>query len=118
MKCRNCFLCVMCRLLTLIVLSCLLFSCSDKYVSFRGKYNFKSKGGAPNYDDLQYWAAHPYKWDPSDSIPLPLRNEPLDSSVDVFFIHPTTYTKHISADNASIDDEYINAKTDYSTILY
>lgn len=40
--------------------------------------------------------------------------------MDVFFLHPTTFTKkkfkHIP--NAAIDDEYINAKTDYSSILY
>jgi hypothetical protein len=49
-----------------------------------------------------------------------LRNESGDSSVDVFFLHPTTYTKKQKAKkrNADIDDSYINAKTDYSTILY
>jgi len=69
---------------------------------------------------LNYWAAHPWKWDPSDSIPAPLKNEILDSLADVFFIHPTTFTdkkdEHIA--NAQIDDAYINAKTDYSSILF
>ncbi len=43
-----------------------------------------------------------------------------DSSVDVFFLHPTTFTKikHRHIANASIDDDFINAKTDYSSILY
>jgi len=118
MKCWKCFLCTMSRLLVFIVFSFLLFSCSDRYGAFRSQYNFKSKDGIPDYNDLQYWAAHPYKRDPSDSIPLPLRHEPIDSSVDVFFIHPTTYTKNMNDDNAVIDDDYINAKTDYSTILY
>jgi hypothetical protein len=38
---------------------------------------------------------------------------------DVFFIHPTTFTdkKDAARSNAAIDDDYINAKTDYSTIL-
>jgi hypothetical protein len=106
------------RSLFLLAFLLLLLSCSDRYQSFRGNYNFKSKDGAPDYSDLHYWAAHPWKWDPSDSIPAPLRNEPTDSSVDVFFLHPTTYTKKIKSNNASIDDDYINAKTDYSTILY
>jgi hypothetical protein len=114
----KCFLCEMNRLLLYLIICFVFFSCSDKYVAYKSQYNFKSKDGSPDYGDLKYWAAHPNKWDPSDSIPLPLRNEAIDSSVDVFFVHPTTYTKDISADNASIDDDYINAKTDYSTILY
>jgi len=114
----KCFLCSMTRLLILFGFSFLLSSCSDKYGAFRNQYNFKSSNGGPDYSDLKYWAAHPSKWDPSDSIPSPLFNEPLDTSVDVFFIHPTTYTKHITTDNALIDDDYINAKTDYSTVLY
>jgi hypothetical protein len=106
----------------LIPLVCLLtFSaCSNKYNSFRNNYDFKSKDANPDYGDLNYWAAHPWKRDPSDSIPLPLRTEVVDSSVDVFFLHPTTYTRARKSKkhNASIDDDYINAKTDYSTILY
>jgi len=106
------------RLLLLLICLLSLISCSNRYQSFRNNYHFKSKDGSPEYSDLHYWAAHPFKPDPSDSIPLPLRKEPIDSSVDVFFIHPTTYTKNIHSDNASVDDDYINAKTDYSTILY
>jgi hypothetical protein len=97
-----------------------LFSCSDKYKAFKGRYNFKSEDGSPDYSNLQYWAAHPWKKDPSDSIPDFLRREPTDTSADVFFLHPTTYTikSKLKKHNASIDDEYINAKTDYSSILY
>lgn len=106
-----------------LFLSLILFlsSCSDKYMSFRGKYQFKSGDGQPDYSNLNYWAAHPWKWDPSDSIPAPLRNEVRDSLVDVFFLHPTTLTKKSLFDsqpNAAIDDDYINAKTDYSSMLY
>jgi len=73
-----------------------------------------------NYADLKNWAAHPWKHDPSDSIPEPLINNiPNDSLVDVFFIHPTTYTnKEFTNWNASINDEELNKKTDYSAILY
>jgi hypothetical protein len=60
------------------------------------------------------------KWDPSDSIPKPLQKLKRDSLVDVFFLHPTMYTKKITGEklNAEIDDAYLNAKTDYSSILY
>lgn len=87
---------------------------------YRPAYQFKSNDGKPAYDDLNYWAAHPWKHDPSDSIPLPLRNGLVDSSVDVFFLHPTTYIriKERKNLNAVIDDPVLNARTDYTTILY
>lgn len=98
----------------------LISACSDKYLAYRPAYQYKSTDGKPHYEDLYYWAAHPWKHDPSDSIPFPLRNEKLDSVADVFFLHPTTFTKrkYRKVPNASIDDAYLNAKTDYSTILY
>lgn len=95
-------------------------SCSKKNFSQEPAYQFKSESGVPNYNNLDYWAAHPYKWDPSDSVPKPLRKNYIkDSMVDVFFIHPTSFTdKDNAAPNAGIDDAEINSKTDYSSILY
>lgn len=94
-------------------------SCSDKYQSYRSNYIFRSSNGMPDYANLDFWAAHPWKKDPSDSVPQPLLDEPKDSTADVFFLHPTTFTrkKDFARANANIDDDYINAKTDYSTIL-
>ena len=83
-----------------------------------------------DYSNLNNWAAHPYKKDPSDSVPGPLQyNYFADSSVDVFFLHPTTYfddnllkppsgTFISSMWNASLHNETVNNKTDNSTILY
>ncbi|MFY7839976.1 MAG: DUF3089 domain-containing protein [Lacibacter sp.] len=54
-------------------------------------------------------------------MPLPLRGIPIDTSVDLFFIHPTTLTDpklNGTVWNASINDAELNAKTDYTTILY
>ena len=104
----------------ILLCSLVLFSCSDKYVAYKNQYSFKSDTGKPVYTDLNYWAAHPWKKDPSDSIPRPLTNEIRDSSADVFFLYPTSLTKRtgIKRKNAAIDDSYINAKTDYSSILY
>ena len=95
-------------------------SCTDKYLSYKHLYQFKSDTNKPDYANLDYWAAHPLKWDPSDSIPKPLRKEKRDSLVDVFFLHPTIYTDKLKDSNlnAAIDDPYLNAKTDYSSILY
>lgn len=109
------------RYLSIGSLLLLLFSsCSDKYQSYKNLYQFKSEDKKPDFSNLNYWAAHPLKWDPSDSIPKPLRKEKRDSLVDVFFLHPTIYTMELKdrSLNADIDDAYLNAKTDYSTILY
>jgi hypothetical protein len=103
-----------------LLLPALLLSCASKYKVFQTNYQFQSPNGGPAYHQLDYWAAHPWKHDPSDSVPAPLQSEKKDTAADVFFIHPTTFTKksdkHFA--NASIDDHSINAKTDYSSILY
>jgi len=103
-----------------ILLVIALFSCSKKNYSFGGEYQFKSIDKRPDYSNLNYLASHPWKKDPGDSVPKPLRSMyTSDSAVDVFFIHPTTLTsKKDKRWNADIDDAKINAKTDYSTILY
>ena len=102
--------------------ACMLFTaCSNKYQKFVANYTYKTHNGLPDYQNLNNWASHPYKPDPSDSIPRPLRkNYRPDSTVDVFFIHPTTYTSpdKMFGWNAPVDDAELNAKTDYSTILF
>lgn len=99
----------------------ILTSCNNKYHKYVGNYNFKSTDGKPDYSNLNYWAAHPYKHDASDSMPKSIAKKYVtDSLVDIFFIHPTTYVQAQKnfGNNASIDDAELNAKTDYSTILY
>lgn len=100
-----------------ILLPLLLISCSKK--NFSSSSSLKSNK-EPEYSNLYYWAAHPWKWDPSDSIPLPLLNQNhKDSVADVFFIHPTTLTDFSDSSwNASMDDSILNNRTDNSTILY
>ena len=83
-----------------------------------------------DYNKLENWAAHPYIKDPSDSVPYPLSSNILqDSSIDVFFLHPTTYFDKSLVSNPPIDfnsplwnsnltNKFINIKTDNSTILY
>lgn len=107
------------RLFAFSLVSIILISC-NKYKPFQHNYRFESENGKPDYSNLNYWAAHPWKWDPSDSVPSPLGSEMRDTIADVFFVHPTTHTKKKKAKerNAAIDDTYLNAKTDYSSILY
>ena len=98
-------------------------ACRPSYILQVQKYKmvFSEADSIPDYSDLRFWAAHPSKKDPSDSIPKPLRNDARDSSADVFFIHPTSLTSKALAGkvwNASFLNDTLNAKTDYTSILY
>ncbi len=106
--------------LAVFALISIISGCSDKYLPLSKKYGPVSADGRPNYAELASWAAHPNKWDPSDSIPKPLRSEAPDQQVDVFYIHPTTHTSKETAGqlNGNLNDPYLNAKTDYSAMLY
>jgi len=46
---------------------------------------------APDYRQFTAWAAHPAFYDYSDSLPAPLKPRSTDTTVDVFFLHPTSY---------------------------
>ncbi len=95
-------------------------SCSPEYLKHIDEYKFKARNDAPDYSTLDYWAANPYKRNLSDTLPKPLRNDFIkDSSVDVFFLHPTTFgDRNDPRWNADINSDTVNAKTDYSTILF
>lgn len=105
--------------LLLIAAWMLLNACSPSYKKYISSYERLVQHQRPDYDDLYYWAAHPDKKDPSDSIPKPLQKTfEKDSTIDVFFIHPTTLTNYDDPRlNAPIDDPLLNAKTDYTSIL-
>lgn len=110
----------MVRLLELLFVLSILSSCSQKIVSYTGEAAFKSETGVPDYANIVYWAAHPDKYDPSDTVPLPLRNTVKEKKADVFFLHPTTLVglRENDNNNARIDDPFINHKTDFSPIIY
>ena len=104
-----------------IVLICLnIVSCGKKNYASATDF-IENTNAAPNYTNLNNWAAHPYKNDPSDSIPSAIKSsyQP-DSTVDVFFIHPTSYTNKSRplGWNAPINNMAINQKTDNGTILF
>jgi hypothetical protein len=96
----------------------LIKSCTPAYKAHVAEYAYASLSKIPNYSLDYFWAAHPWKKDLSDSVPLPLRNEKQDSLADVFFIHPTTYTSKRAEWNADINDAELNTYTDYTTILF
>lgn len=104
-----------------LVIVVLLDSCSSAaYLRHIPEYKIESKDDKPDYSKLGYWAANPYKKSLSDSVPEPLRNSFIkDSSVDVFFLHPTTFGDENDARwNADINSDTINAITDYKPILF
>lgn len=110
---------------TFLYLAPFLFfaACSPGYSRYVSRYKTErdtSVTNRPDYSRLECWAAHPYKKDPSDSIPEPLRAGTIqDSVVDVFFLHPTTLVSSKDTQwNAAIYDPSLNARTDYTTILY
>ena len=97
-----------------------MVSCTQKMYATSENYNFKSPVGLPDYSSPDYWAASPFKQDPSDEVPDDLQPSSKDSLADVFFIYPTSYTDLKKPDgwNADIDDAKINEKTDKKSILY
>jgi hypothetical protein len=102
-----------------VLLSLLSTGCAKKMFPSYMDYSFESKTGRPNYEELDYWASHPYKKDLGDSVPKDLQSKyNKDSSVDVFFVHPTTFAKKADQRNiAAIDDAALNKKTDGTAIL-
>jgi hypothetical protein len=98
----------------------LMISCSHKIYGQLINYQFTNKSDLPDYSDLNYWAASPFKYNPSDEVPHGLKDQQKDSLADVFFIYPTSYTSRQKPDgwNADINDATVNGKTDNGSILY
>jgi pimeloyl-ACP methyl ester carboxylesterase len=104
----------------------LIHACTSVHQTSQPLENQQTGSSLPAYEQLHYWAAHPLKHDPSDSTPLPYLPVEKDSSVNVFFIHPTTFTSKkaiankpytTSYWNASLLHQSLNIQTDNSTIL-
>ncbi len=109
------------KIIPYLLISWLFISCGAAHINKAEIPVLKSSPPAPDYSKMENWAAHPYKHDPSDSVPKPLqKNYHPDSTVDIFFIHPTSYLDKSMPFgwNAPVDDETLNAKTDKNSILY
>lgn len=100
----------------------LLFFSACAGVKPHGIFNESQVPLLPDYSNLANWAAHPDKQDPADQTPRPnLQNMQATAAVDVFFLHPTTYTGTSRDEknwNADVKDEKTNKKTDQSSILF
>lgn len=71
----------------------------------------------PDYRDAKFWAAHPAKQDAADLVPQGDRfgDRQAVATVDVFYIHPTTY-RGVEYWNQPLEDEAVNRWTDESVI--
>jgi hypothetical protein len=98
----------------------IVISCTSTKTTINN-YNTTTGNVAPNYADLFFWAAHPQKKSTADSLPKAYeKNFIKDTSVDIFFIHPTTYTSKDKEMgwNASVTNPTLNEKTNNTAILY
>jgi len=110
------------RYLFIIIFGLFIGSCAkDNYSKHITVYQKDTLNEVPEYSKLVYWAAHPSKNNPSDSIPKNiLDNYHPTKNVDVFFVYPTSYLdpKMPYGWSASLKDLRTNIYTDYTSILY
>lgn len=106
----------------LFTISILMLGCAQSnYSKWGQKYEQEALSDVPDYSNVNYWAAHPAKKNPSDSVPHNLATSGVNTkNVDVFFVYPTSYldTSLPTGWNAKLNDPKINIYTDYSSILY
>ncbi|MEO1258028.1 MAG: DUF3089 domain-containing protein [Bacteroidota bacterium] len=102
-------------LLLFVFGSVVIMSCAIRPTDFSPT----SVPSAPDYSLSENWAALPSKSDNADLVPGDqLTDQQARSKVDVFFMHPTTYTRKGTVWNGSVGDKKLNEKTDDSTIKY
>jgi len=110
------------RNLIIIVAGLFLMSCSQSnYSKYAPIYEGEALSEVPDFSDLRYWAAHPNKKDPSDSVPKNVTSNQIASKdVDVFFVYPTSYLDRTLPYglNAPLKESKINIYTDFTAILY
>lgn len=116
----NAFVANLTKTVPILAISALFFACGT--TKPHGHFDKALIPAKPDYANLKYWAAHPDKQDPADRTPCPrFPDQQGSATVDVFFLHPTTYTgssKDQKAWNAALEDQATNDKTDQSTILF
>jgi hypothetical protein len=106
-----------------VIAACLLVAgcAQSNYAKYAPIYEKAQLAVVPDYSNLSYWAAHPDKKSPADSIPKNLNvTNNASKEVDVFFVYPTSYLDRTMPQgwNAQLNDTKINIYTDFSSILY
>lgn len=87
----------------------------------QGSFESEEELISPDYSNLSFWAAAPQKKDNADKTPGEVfENKQDQAEADVFFIHPTSYTRERGNTewNGDLLDQELNDKTDEGTILF
>jgi hypothetical protein len=105
-----------------VIILLMINACAPKYHILNVNFENSSVPSAPDYANKNHWASLPEKMDAADSIPKKsgLKNLQAEALVDVFFVHPTTFTAaptDLYQWNANVNDAALNRKTQLSTIL-
>jgi hypothetical protein len=82
------------RSIFLLIALISMAGCSQSnYAKYGPIYEQVVLSEVPDYSNLNYWAAHPNKKNPSDSIPKGILEDKAvpQKAVDVFFVYPTSY---------------------------
>ncbi|MFK7969708.1 MAG: DUF3089 domain-containing protein [Bacteroidia bacterium] len=104
--------------LILLFISLSIVSCQKRP---SGLFSESPLPAAPDYSDDANWAALPWTEDQADQLPdSNLIDIQANAEVDVFFLHPTSYTykKGNTNWNGAIDDSSLNKRTEESAIKY
>ncbi|PHN00882.1 DUF3089 domain-containing protein [Flavilitoribacter nigricans] len=87
----------------------------------RGPFDSTSVPPVPDYSDPASWAALPTLDDEADVLPADtLVDRQADAPIDVFFLHPTSYTGKRGDRNwnAAVSNEDVNERTDEGAIRF
>lgn len=111
------------KIILVFAIFTLLSACNKDLIKYPTFESSKTPP-APDYSNTNNWAALPTESDMADLVPGKnqlLKNNQNKAEVDVFFIHPTIYTKDQEPSNpwnADVNNQELNIKTDESTIKY
>jgi len=85
-----------------------------------GQYDVQQAPTPPNYTLPEAWAALPFTEDNADRTLEQLTDRQDTAPVDVFYLHPTTYTGKQGDDrwNGPVYDPALQERTDESAMLY
>ena len=99
-------------ILIITIKSCKTFNIiPEKEDTPKHDFDINLSGDTPNYSEMKFWVEHPEKADHYASLPKNYTDSLYNSNsrIDVFFIHPTLYTKG-NRWNADINDKKLNRK--------
>ena len=84
-----------CLFLSLFTLIVSLSGCNKAPYQLKSHFSENLLPSIPDYSKTENWASLPTKNDPADQVPLKsdLKEMQAEAKVDVFFLHPTIFTK-------------------------